>query len=176
MLTQLRYLAADMSRRDHKSPKSVFYDLFDGSMWAVIFYRLSRALFLVNVPILKYLSRFSGFIVFKLSEILFGVSLPPSVEIGPGLFIGHTGLLVFHHEVKAGMNLSVSHGVTIGVSGLGKKGAPEIGHNVYVGAGAKILGNIKVGDHCRVGANAVVVRDLPCGCTAVGVPAKVILP
>lgn len=176
MLSQIRYLKADLCRRDYSSLKSVFYELFDAGMWVVIFYRASRCFFLAKIPLVKHFLRLAGFFIFKLSEAFFGVSLPPSVDIGPGLYIGHTGLLIFHHQVKIGSNFSVTHGVTIGAGGVGKIGVPEIGNNVYVGSGAKILGKIKVGDNVRIGANAVVVRDLPASCTAVGVPARPIFP
>jgi len=112
--------------------------------------------------------------MFKFSEIVFGVSLSPSTEVGPGLYIGHTGLIVIHHEVVIGKNLDIAHGVTIGTKGVGHKGTPIIGDNVFIGSGAKILGSIKIGNNVRIGANAVVTQDIPKNCTAVGVPARII--
>lgn len=174
MFSQIHYLRSDIARRFHSDLRGIFYNFFDGGFWAVVFYRFGRCLFLFKVPVLKYFLRLVSFFVFKLSEIFFSVSLPPSVDIGPGLYIGHTGVLVFHYQVKAGSNFSVSHGVTIGTAALGKKGVPKIGNNVYIGSGAKVLGNIKIGNNCHIGANAVVVKDLPDNCTAVGVPARIV--
>lgn len=110
----------------------------------------------------------------KLVEVTTGISLPASAQIGPGLYIGHFGQIFFHKDMVAGKNLSVGQGVTIGEAGVGKGGIPKLGDDVYVGVGAKILGSVSVGDGARVGANAVVVKDVPAGATVVGIPAKVV--
>ena len=79
-----------------------------------------------------------------------------------------------HPKTKAGKNLSIGPGVILGEKGLGGKGAPQLGNNVYLGVGSKILGDVKIGNDVKVGANAVVVKNIPDGAVAVGVPAKVI--
>ena len=71
-------------------------------------------------------------------------------------------------------NLNIGTGVVIGEKGVGYGGVPVIGDNVYVGVGAKVLGNIKVGHNVKIGANAVVLNDLPDNVTAVGIPAKIV--
>jgi serine O-acetyltransferase len=107
----------------------------------------------------------------KLVEVAAGIQLPASARVGPGLYIGHFGSIVVHPDAVLGADCNLSQGVTIGVLGGGRAGAPVLGDGVYVGAGAKILGPVVVGDGARIGANAVVVRDVLAGATAVGVPA-----
>jgi serine O-acetyltransferase len=92
--------------------------------------------------------------------------------IGPGLFISHGQATVLSAE-RIGSNLQVHQGVTVGWDYRGDR-RPIIGDDVFIGAGAKILGAITVGDGARIGANAVVVCDVPAGATAVGVPARVV--
>ena len=170
---QLAYLRADLKRWNISSLKEVFYAVFESGIWVTIFYRLSRFLFLIDIPIIKIPLRLCAFLLFKLNEIL-GCAIRPGCDIGPGLYIGHTGIIRIHPEVKAGKNLSIGQQVTIGTKGLGVKGAPVLGDNVYIGVGAKVLGPIKIGNNVRIGANAVVITDVPDDCTAVGVPAKII--
>ena len=154
--------------------KDVFYTFFNLSIWATFFYRLSRFLFLINIPIIKYVFRLVSLILNLISEILFGINLPASTDIGPGLYIAHIGNIVVHHNVKVGEKLRISHGVTIGQKGEGyDDSVPIIGDKVYIGAGAKVLGGIKIGDGVWIGANAVVINDLPKNVTAVGIPAKI---
>jgi serine O-acetyltransferase len=92
--------------------------------------------------------------------------------IGPGLFISHGQATVLSAE-RIGANLQVHQGVTIGWDYRGDR-RPIIGDDVFIGAGAKILGAVTVGDGARIGANAVVVCDVPAGATAVGVPARIV--
>lgn len=108
----------------------------------------------------------------KAIEISTGISVPASVTIGEGFYIGHFGQIIFHSKVQAGKNLSVGQGVTIGARGVGWEGVPRLGDNVYVGVGAKVLGNITIGDNARIGANAVVLHDVPANTTVVGIPAR----
>jgi serine O-acetyltransferase len=96
-------------------------------------------------------------------------------EIGAGLHIGHTGGIVVSQYAKIGKNCNLSHQGTIGIKNRGKhKGAPEIGDNVYIGPGAKVIGGIKVGNFVAIGANAVVTSDVPDHAVVVGMPARVI--
>ena len=170
---QFRYLSADLGRWKWTSFKDIFYNIFEQGIWVTVLYRLSRALFVLNIPILKIFLRLIGFIIFKFSETCLGVAIRPSTEIGPGLYIGHIGLIRFHPDVKAGKNLSVGPGTILGERGMGKKGAPILGDNVYIGVGAKLLGGIKIGNNVKIGANAVVLEDVPDNSTVVGIPARV---
>ncbi len=171
---QIIFLTTDLKRWKTPSIKERFYNVFEFGIWATILYRMSRMLFLLDIPVVKIVFRLASFLIFKLSEILFKVSIPASVDIGPGLYIGHISSIFFHHTVKAGKNLSVGQGVTIGTRGVGHKGAPVIGDNVYIGTGAKILGAINIGNNVKIGANAVVIHDVSDNSTAVGIPARIV--
>lgn len=101
-------------------------------------------------------------------------------DIAGGLCVGHAeaGGIVINGACKIGKNCNIHHGVTIGAKhralGAGKTGAPEIGDNVYIGPGAKVIGGIKIGNNVAIGANAVVVHDVPDNAVVGGVPAKII--
>jgi serine O-acetyltransferase len=106
----------------------------------------------------------------------FGISIDRNTELGPGLYINHFGGIVVGGSVRIGKNCYLCQGVTIGrdfQQGIEKKG-PIIGDDVFIGAGAKIIGNVIVGNNVFIGANAVVVDNIPDNCIAVGVPAKII--
>jgi len=101
-----------------------------------------------------------------------GAELPPTMQIGGGFRLAHWGRgVILHPDTVMGQNCYVYHGVTIG---QGTGGSPTLGNYVYVGTGAKILGNVSVGTRARIGSGAVVVRDVPEYATVVGVPAKII--
>lgn len=93
-------------------------------------------------------------------------------SIGRGLKLPHPGGVVIHPNAVVGEDCMIMQQVTIGQLASGD--VPIIGNGVYVGAGAKILGKVVVGDKARIGANAVVLKDVPAGCTAVGVPARIL--
>jgi len=176
MSEQFKFLAEDLKKWKPPSIKASFYLIFEQAIWGTVFYRISRALFLIKIPVLKIILRLIAFFLFKFSESLWGVSIPPATDIGPGLYIGHAGLVMLNDEVKAGKNLSIGPGVLIGMRGGGSPGAPVIGDDVYVGVGAKILGKITVGNNVRIGANSVVVGNVPNNVTMFGVPAKIVGP
>ncbi len=174
MINQIRYLGDDLRRWSWSSFRSIFYNVFEQGVWVVVFYRLSRVLFLVKIPLIKVVLRLIAFFLMKFSEFFLGAVIKPEADIGPGLYVGHAGCIIVHQEVKAGKNLNIGPGVIIGQKGLGAEGVPQLGDNVYVGTGAKLLGNIHIGNDVRIGANAVVLKDIPDGATVVGVPAQII--
>jgi serine O-acetyltransferase len=109
------------------------------------------------------------------SAIKFGISIPDTTQIGSGFYIGHFGAIVVNSRSVIGKNCNISQGVTIGQLNRGKRaGCPIIGDNVFIGPGAKILGNVHIGDHTAIGANCVVVDDVPPYSVVVGVPGKVV--
>ena len=110
----------------------------------------------------------------KVIEVVAGISIPFSAEIGAGFYIGHFGGIIISPKAKIGGNCTLGTGVVIGTRGFGDEGVPVIGNNVYIGVGAKILGGIKIGNNVRIGANAVVIDGVPDNATVVGVPAKVV--
>lgn len=108
-------------------------------------------------------------------QVLFGISISTDCEIGPGFYIGHFGGI--HLHCKLGAHCSIGQGVTIGARGAGRSGGdPVVGDRVYVGAGAMILGGVKVGDDVIVGANTTVVTDVPAGCRVVSAAARILPP
>ncbi|HPC94050.1 MAG TPA: hypothetical protein PLU87_03845 [Sedimentisphaerales bacterium] len=108
-------------------------------------------------------------------EIKYGISIPHTTDIGPGLFIGHWGGIVVNDRVIIGRDCNLSHGVTIGRRNRGRfKGCPRIGDRVYVGPGAAIIGSVCVGSDVAIGANAVVVDHVPDNAVVVGNPAYVV--
>lgn len=167
-------LAADVSRyRDPQRSKD-YYFLFEQGVWALVAYRFGRWAIGVKVPFVRRLLRALAFIGFKASEIVTGISLPPKAQIGRGFYVGHFGYVLINAEAAIGERCSVGPGVMIAARGGGAPGAPVLGDDVYVGSGAKILGGVRVGSGARIGANSVVIHDVPAGATAVGVPARVV--
>jgi serine O-acetyltransferase len=102
--------------------------------------------------------------------VVTGAEIPLNCRIGGGLLIPHPNGIVIHPDAKIGVNCLILQQVTIGIRDA--RGAPVIEGHVDIGAGAKILGPVRIGAHARVGANAVVLSDVPKGAVAVGVPAK----
>jgi serine O-acetyltransferase len=110
-------------------------------------------------------------LLYRLNAAIGHVVIGRGAEIGPGLVIVHSFGIVINSNVRAGKNLVIEHGVTIGAE---KNQSPTLGDNVFIGAGAKIIGAVRIGSDVKIGANAVVVSDLPDGATAVGIPARVV--
>ena len=103
-----------------------------------------------------------------LIHILWGIEIPRAAKIGPGLYIGHFGGITVSPRAVIGRNCNLSQNITIGVSGEGdKRGAPTIGDNVYIAPGARLFGGITIGNNVKIGANAVVHKDLPDNAIAV---------
>lgn len=95
-------------------------------------------------------------------KVLWGIEIPRTAQIGPGLYIGHYGGITVSSRAVIGRDCNLSQNITIGVSGAGaKRGAPTLGDNVYVAPGARLVGRITVGNNVKIGANAVIHRDVP---------------
>jgi serine O-acetyltransferase len=103
-------------------------------------------------------------------SVVTGADIPVSCEIGGGLLIPHPNGIVIHGDAKIGVNCLIFQQVTIG--SRGRQGLPEIAGHVDIGAGAKILGPVRIGAHAKIGANAVVLSDVPGSAIATGIPAK----
>jgi serine O-acetyltransferase len=93
-------------------------------------------------------------------------------RLGSGLMLPHPNGVVIHEDATIGDDCMIMQQVTIGMTGDGE--VPAIGSRVYIGAGAKVIGKLTVGDGARIGANAVVMSDVPPNCTAVGIPARIV--
>ncbi len=137
---------------------------------ALAFHRLSHRLWNWNF---KWLAR----VLSQLARWLTGIEIHPGCKIGRRFFIDHGMGVVIGETAEIGDDCTLYHGVTLGGTTWRKeKRHPTLGNNVVVGAGAKILGPITVGDNARVGSNSVVVKDVPAGATVVGIPGRVIGP
>jgi serine O-acetyltransferase len=134
---------------------------------ALLVYRIFRWFYERGIP-----TQPIRFIIERFTEITTGISIPAQAQIGKGLRIHHFGGIIIHSDAIIGDHCTLYHEVTLGDLG-GRGGAPRVGNGVAIGAGAKVLGQIEIGDHCYIGANAVVRTSVPAGCIAVGVPAVV---
>ncbi|MFD6140842.1 serine O-acetyltransferase [Promicromonospora sp. NPDC060271] len=122
-----------------------------------------------SVPVL-------GSVLKQLNHAITGADIAWSARIGPGLVLWHPTGVVIGPRVVVGRDARVQQGITLGAarSRTGQDGDPVLGDGVYVGAGARVLGPVRVGDRARIGANAVVLTDVPADASAVGVPARII--
>lgn len=134
---------------------------------AIIMYRIAHSLLKLKLPFFpRFISQFTKFIT--------GIEIHPGATIGNGLFIDHGMGVIIGETSVVGDNVTLFQGVTLGGTGKERgKRHPNIGNNVVVGTGAKVLGNITIGDNSYVGANAVVIKDVPANSTVVGVPGRI---
>lgn len=137
-------------------------------LWAMFFYRISHALYNRG---LRFLPRF----ISAIGQFLTVIDIHPAAQIGRRVFIDHGAGVVIGETVIIGDDVLIYQQVTLGgVSTSKGKRHPTIENNVLIGAGAKVLGNITVGANSKVGANSLVVKDVPRNSTAVGIPARVL--
>ncbi len=114
-------------------------------------------------------------LISQLVRFFTGIEIHPGAKLGRRILIDHGFGVVIGETAEVGDNVIMFHGVTLGGTGKHKgKRHPTVGNNVIIGAGAKLLGPIKIGNNCKIGANAVVLTDVPDNCTAVGIPARII--
>jgi serine O-acetyltransferase len=133
----------------------------------IYIFRFARLLHRFGVPFVPWVLK-------VVNRVLFSISLPPTVSVGSNVTFGYQGLgIVVHRLAVIGNNVIVSQNVTIG-GRSGKPGAPVIEDDVLIGAGACVLGAIRIGRGAQIGANAVVLADVPPGAVAVGVPARIV--
>lgn len=143
--------------------------------WALLVYRFGHARHIIRPRWLR--APWYGLYVLlsKWTEIACGITIGGSAIIGRRLTIEHHGGIVIHGSTRIGDDCLIRHGVTIGNSGRDDPlGAPSIGDRVEIGAGAKLLGRIRIGNDVIIGANAVVIRDVPDNAIVGGVPARLI--
>lgn len=133
----------------------------------------SRVLEIENPLIRKPLKKLSS-MMYILVRNFYGIELPPTATIGRRLHIEHQHGIIVHYNAIIGDDCVLRHEVTLGQRDMNDDRAPTLGNRVEVGAGAKIIGGVLIGSDAVIGANAVVVRDIPAKAHAVGIPAKVI--
>jgi len=143
-------------------------------LWVMIPYRFGRWRYKVKWRIFRLPLSFLYKVMKTLSQILTGIDLPCEVTIGRRFRIDHFGDIIISGDTVMGDDVLIRNGVTIGLRKREEPGAPVLGNRVDIGAGAKILGKITIGDDVIIGANAVVIRDVPARSIAVGIPARVI--
>lgn len=134
---------------------------------ALILHRIAHRLWRMRILFFpRWLSQFNRWLT--------GIEIHPAAKIGHGLFIDHGMGVVIGETTVIADNVTLYQGVTLGGTGKEKgKRHPNIGSNVVIGAGAKVLGNITIGDNSYIGANAVVIKDVPADSTVVGVPGRI---
>jgi serine O-acetyltransferase len=137
------------------------------SFWAMLFYRLAHPLYCAGLPFLpRFLSQLARFVT--------GIEIHPGAQLGAGLFIDHGMGVVIGETAIVGCGVLLFHGVTLGaVDARPGRRHPMVGDRVTIGAGAKVLGAITVGTGAKIGAQSVVLRDVPDHATAVGIPARI---
>lgn len=135
---------------------------------ALIVYRFAHRLYKWKIPFIPRLISY-------ISRIITGIEIHPGAKIGRRLFIDHGEGVVIGETAEIGNDVLIYQQVTLGGTGkeTGKR-HPSVGNNVILGAGAKILGNIKIGDNVRIGAGSVVVTDVPENSTVIGVPGRIV--
>ena len=142
-------------------------------LWVMAVYRFGNWRYGIQSRALRMPFSFVYKLLKVFSEILTGIELPCEVKLGRRFRIDHFGGIVISGDAVFGDDCIIRNGVTVGLRHTGERGAPVIGDRADIGAGAKILGSIRIGDDVAVGANAVVIADVPSNSIAVGVPAKV---
>jgi serine O-acetyltransferase len=143
-------------------------------LWAMAVYRFGRWRYGIGPRWLRLPFSFLYKFLQKVVEIVAGIELPCEATLGRRCRIDHFGGIVISGDATFGDDCIIRNGVTVGLRNTGQRGAPVIGNRVDIGAGAKILGSIHVGDDVVIGANAVVIRDVPANSIAVGIPARVL--
>lgn len=138
------------------------------SVHALMMYRMSHFLY-------EKKRFFLARLISQFSRFLTGIEIHPGAKIGMATLIDHGSGVVIGETAEIGDRVTIYQGSTIGATGNEKqfKRHPTIGDDVVVGSGAKILGPVNIGNHCKIGANSVVLRDMPSYTTAVGIPAKI---
>ena len=137
-------------------------------VWAIINYRVANSLYRKGF---KRVARF----ISGISQLLTNTDIHPAATIGRRVFIDHGFGVVIGETTIIGDDVLIYQGVTLGGVSLSQgKRHPTIENNTVIGSGAKVLGNIIIGENCKIGANSVVVKDVPCSSTAVGIPARII--
>jgi len=143
--------------------------------WVMVVYRYGRWRYRVRPAIVRKFFSLIYHVLFKFVQIITGIQLPCEVDVGRNFIIDHFGGILISGYAKFGDNCRVRHGVVIGILRVGEKSAPIIGNNVDIGVGARLLGPIRIGDNVLIGANTVVVRDVPDNSVIMTVP-PIILP
>ena len=149
--------------------KNIFEVLFlYPGLHAIILHRIAHFLWRIKIPFIpRMISAFSRFLT--------GIEIHPGAKIGKRFFIDHGMGVVIGETAEIGDDVLLYQGATLGGTGKEKgKRHPTLGNDIVVGAGAKILGPIKIGNNCKIGAGSVVIQDVPDNSTVVGIPGRIV--
>lgn len=149
--------------------------LKEQSIWAIAVYRFGRRVDARAPGLRRRILEKVYWLAFRVVETATGISLPKSARIGPGLRIWHFGNIFVHADCVIGSGCTIRQGVTVGNTGEDGR-APVLEDDVELGAYAQVLGEVRVGRGAKVGALSLVLRDVPPGAIAVGVPARIMAP
>lgn len=168
MFREMLYDARQIKKRDPAAKSIIEVILLYPGFHAVVFHRIAHWFYNKRISFLARL-------ISQISRFITEIEIHPGAKIGKGLFIDHGSSIVIGETAEIGDNCTIYHCVTLGGTGKDKgKRHPTIGDNVLISAGAKILGPFKVGDNSRIGANAVVLREVESNTTVVGVPGRAV--
>ena len=149
-------------------------DVTRQGLWVMVVYRFGQWRYTIKPAVVRVPLSFIYRILKLLSQILTGIDLPCEVKMGRRCIIEHFGDIIISGDTVMGDEVVIRNGVTLGLKRTRERGAPTLGNRVDIGAGAKILGPVHIGDDVIIGANAVVITDVPANALAVGVPARII--
>jgi serine O-acetyltransferase len=148
-------------------------DVLAQGFWVMCVYRFGRWRYSISNPFIRKPLSLTYKLLFKFVQVITGIELPCEVVVGRNFIIDHFGSIVVSGYAKFGDNCRIRTGVVIGLKDVNFPVAPNFGNNVDIGAGAKVLGDIRIGNNVRIGANSVVLCDVPDDSIAVGVPARI---
>ena len=138
--------------------------------WVLVVYRFGRWRYGVRPLLVRKFFSLIYKVLFKFIQVVTGIELPCEAQIGRNFVIDHFGGVIISGYARFGDNCRIRNGVVVGLQSVDEPCAPVIGDNVDIGTGAKVLGRITIGNDVVIGANAVVIRDVPDNCMVVGVP------
>ena len=167
MFTRIREDIAAVRQRDPAARSGIEILLVYAGVHALFWHRPAHWLY-------RHRCFFLARLISQLTRFFTGIEIHPGATLGHSVFIDHGSGIVIGETAEVGDGCTLYQGVTLGGTGKDKgKRHPTLGDNVMVGAGAKVLGPINIGNNVKVAANAVVLKDIPDNCTAVGVPARI---
>jgi serine O-acetyltransferase len=148
--------------------------LWRQGLWVMAVYRFGRWRYRLKYRPIRAPFSFAYKLLFLLAQILTGIELPCEATVGRRFRIDHFGGIIVSGDAVFGDDIIIRNGVTVGLRNTGTRGSPVFGNRIDIGAGAKILGKICIGDDVTIGANSVVISDVPANSVAVGIPARII--
>lgn len=173
-LRQLTFLYTDIVEAYRKDPAlrgkvfGIVELLTYAGIWSLFFHRIAHLLFALKIPVIPRL-------LSQTARFLTGIEIHPGAKIGKGFFIDHGSGVVIGETTEIGDNVLLFHQVTLGgTKMLPGKRHPTVGNNVVIGAGAKVLGPLLIGDNSKIGAGSIVVKDVQSDVVVVGNPAHII--